>query len=1163
MDARGGEITWYLTANDADFDATTRRVRRNAKQTGDDVDREFKRGFGGAKLSLDDFRKNLSRSAQLFRDFQIALRGFELTSMVIGASIATGAIIELVGALTALGGLLFTVPAGVAAFAGAFSTLKIATGGIADAFKAATKTTGGMSAASTLARRQADIMRNGMKQDAALTERLTDLTEQYADTVKELAEERLRVLNETIMKGVTAWSNITSAARSFLDVARDIDAISQDVATAQMNLNSAILTYGASSVQAREATQALYEAQARLADANAELDYSYTNIKDNVRDLATNLNSLTKANRNEMKASSLNLKALRLEKQSRGENVTEIENIIAVLDELIDIKDTRLTLNPDLAGAQADLDALKNQFPQIAFASEMAASSTEESLVKSLGKISKSMDDVRADREELQRDLIRQMAELNESAAASAAGQDPFAGLSKNAKAFVLALIDVKNAFEPVKNVIQDNFFAGLDTEIRNIAKTSFPMLERGLGNIATAFNGMAKEASRVIQQPFFQGAVEGSLNNTATATNILTAAVEPLARVFTDLVNIGNPYVLMLSEWVVKQTELAAAFTGSEEGQRKINGAIELGISAMQQLGSFLGATIGLFMDLFKVSNDAGISLIGTFTEMINKARDWIATEEGQNRMKALFEATDTILRALLGVVGTFIKGILGIVEAYNNLDGPLKSFVTNLLVFSAMATPIITYISGMAGSLKLVGEFGREAVQVLDLFTGGKIAAGMAKVSGEAGVINKVFGLLAKHPLLLVLGALVAVFVYLGTQTTVFQDAFKALQPTFDATWKALQSLFTVFGQLAEVLGGAIAQIVPVIAEVFGQILAAILPLIPPLLQLVMTLLPVLVTIIQAVIGVIQILMPIITFLAQVIGTILVIAVNILVGVLQFVIGVVQAVANAFVGAWNGIVAIWNGAGAFFQGLWDGIVLVFSVVGTFFADLFRGAWEGIKNIWNAAVGFFQGVWNGIVNIFNVVVGFYVGIFQRAWDGIKNIWNAVGGFFRDVWNNIVNAFSGAMNLGKNIVEGLWNGISNMVSWIGNKIRGFGESVLGGIKSFFGIKSPSRVMRDEVGKMLGLGIAGGIVDSTAAAVKAAKDAATAITDGFAMSAMTADLGIDASGTLSSQFAPAMVSETSGSNGFAQGVVINQTNEVHTDLDMDQVNRNLTWELNKL
>ena len=62
------------------------------------------------------------------------------------------------------------------------------------------------------------------------------------------------------------------------------------------------------------------------------------------------------------------------------------------------------------------------------------------------------------------------------------------------------------------------------------------------------------------------------------------------------------------------------------------------------------------------------------------------------------------------------------------------------------------------------------------------------------------------------------------------------------------------------------------------------------------------------------------------------------------------------------------------------------------------------------------------------------------------------------------------LSIGKNIVQGLWNGISDMTGWIIDKISGFGESVLGGIKSFFGIKSPSRLMRDEVGKYLAQGV---------------------------------------------------------------------------------------------
>lgn len=63
--------------------------------------------------------------------------------------------------------------------------------------------------------------------------------------------------------------------------------------------------------------------------------------------------------------------------------------------------------------------------------------------------------------------------------------------------------------------------------------------------------------------------------------------------------------------------------------------------------------------------------------------------------------------------------------------------------------------------------------------------------------------------------------------------------------------------------------------------------------------------------------------------------------------------------------------------------------------------------------------------------------------------------------------------IGKNFIVGLWNGISDKIAWIKEKIAGFGQTVLDSIKGIFGIHSPSRVMRDEVGKMLALGLAEG------------------------------------------------------------------------------------------
>ena len=67
--------------------------------------------------------------------------------------------------------------------------------------------------------------------------------------------------------------------------------------------------------------------------------------------------------------------------------------------------------------------------------------------------------------------------------------------------------------------------------------------------------------------------------------------------------------------------------------------------------------------------------------------------------------------------------------------------------------------------------------------------------------------------------------------------------------------------------------------------------------------------------------------------------------------------------------------------------------------------------------------------------------------------------------------------MGLNLIKGLWNGIKNAAKWIKDKIKGWVDDIIGGIKGFFGIKSPSTVMRDEIGKNLGLGVAEGIEDS--------------------------------------------------------------------------------------
>lgn len=80
------------------------------------------------------------------------------------------------------------------------------------------------------------------------------------------------------------------------------------------------------------------------------------------------------------------------------------------------------------------------------------------------------------------------------------------------------------------------------------------------------------------------------------------------------------------------------------------------------------------------------------------------------------------------------------------------------------------------------------------------------------------------------------------------------------------------------------------------------------------------------------------------------------------------------------------------------------------------------------------------------------------------------------VVNGLKNGVSSVGSIGKDLIQGLWNGIKDMAGWIKDKISGFGKGVLDSLKGFFGIKSPSRVMRDQIGKYLAEGVGVGFMD---------------------------------------------------------------------------------------
>ena len=81
------------------------------------------------------------------------------------------------------------------------------------------------------------------------------------------------------------------------------------------------------------------------------------------------------------------------------------------------------------------------------------------------------------------------------------------------------------------------------------------------------------------------------------------------------------------------------------------------------------------------------------------------------------------------------------------------------------------------------------------------------------------------------------------------------------------------------------------------------------------------------------------------------------------------------------------------------------------------------------------------------------------------------------VLNGFKNYFSNMHDVGKNLVSGIWEGIKNAKNWLLDKVKEWCGNILNGIKGFFGIHSPSKVFRDEIGTNLALGVGEGFSDT--------------------------------------------------------------------------------------
>lgn len=98
------------------------------------------------------------------------------------------------------------------------------------------------------------------------------------------------------------------------------------------------------------------------------------------------------------------------------------------------------------------------------------------------------------------------------------------------------------------------------------------------------------------------------------------------------------------------------------------------------------------------------------------------------------------------------------------------------------------------------------------------------------------------------------------------------------------------------------------------------------------------------------------------------------------------------------------------------------------------------------------------------------LGIISGLTEGLGNIVSSAGEIIDTIKTAFGDKADDFLAVGGDIVRGIWNGISNAGEWLMGRISEWTGNIVQWIKDKLGIASPSKVMRDQVGRFMAQGI---------------------------------------------------------------------------------------------
>lgn len=482
-----------------------------------------------------------------------------------------------------------------------------------------------------------------------------------------------------------------------------------------------------------------------------------------------------------------------------------------------------------------------------------------------------------------------------------------------------------------------------------------------------------------------------------------------------------------------VVQTEMGITGTTAKEASTTIEGSVNSAKAAWTNLVS------GMSQD-----NADMDKLINEFIESVGVAAGNILPR----------------VETALGGVGSLIEKLLPVIV--DAIPDVIETLLPKLL--SSGTNIVLTLVQGIAAAipslLKVLNQLLTVVLEkipeffnnISELFSG----------EGAANIMDMLLtlfnsiatGMISNLPIILdsLINMLAQILIFLVTQIPSIVSAVVSVIPAIvNGLLQAIPTLIQAIPPIIDALVNGLLACIPNIIDTGVKLITA---LVDNLSEIINTIVAVIPEIITNLVNAIQDHLPdIIDAGVELIGALF----NNLPEIINTIVRAIPPIITALI----------NGLLDFIPDIIDaGFKLITALVGNLpqiIITIVRAIPKIIAGIIGALVG-------AIPKIIVTGVKLLISIIKNLPQIIAKIITAIPAIIKALIDGFGDYLSDMADIGLNLIKGLWNGIKNAGAWLRDKISGFFGGVVDSIKDFFGIASPSKLMRDQVGKFIAQGI---------------------------------------------------------------------------------------------